>query len=156
MQLPGEGSSSSAEQDMLNTDCSRWSKNWLWFQQPVYPNRTELPTAQPCNSKKQKNTKAEQATEKIQQSQIARVSPWKHSHRCQECDHLMYEQHGSKPRPLATESQFWLGPTSRGHLVQHLLKAGLMRPGWPGCVQSSQITSRMEAPQPLSATCSTI
>lgn len=59
MQLPREGSSSSTEQDMLNTDCSRWSKNWLWFQQPVYPNRTELPTAQPCNSKKQaKNHKS--------------------------------------------------------------------------------------------------
>lgn len=50
---PRRGSSRSTEQDVLNTDCSRWSKNWLWFQQPVYPNRTELPTAQPCNSIKQ-------------------------------------------------------------------------------------------------------
>lgn len=92
--LPGEGSSSTKEQGVLNTDCSRWSKNWLWFQQPVYPNRTELPTARPCNSKKQAEKHKWNRRLTIQQSQIARrwVSPWKHSHRCQKCSNLMHEQ----------------------------------------------------------------
>lgn len=66
---PRRGSSRSTEQDVLNTDCSRWSKNWLWFQQPVYPNRTELPIAQPCNSIKQaKKHNSRRATEEIQHS----------------------------------------------------------------------------------------